>query len=135
MSQLVRQFIAYPKPKDAPKREKPAIHIMPDGREICARGTDSRGQAGQAEYKRRVKLMWERQEGICCLYGFLEECHGKLDLRDATFEHEHGRTSGKRDDRIVLPDGRWINGAAHSTCNFLKGSRKIPYNEFNSKTS
>lgn len=41
---------------------------------------------------------------------------------------EDGRTSGHRDDRIELPDGTWINGAAHRSCNSWKGSRRIPYN-------
>ncbi len=56
---------------------------------------------------------------------------GRLLLKDATFEHEDGRGAGgsKRDDRIVLPDGTWINGVSHLLCNSLKGSRHIPFNE------
>jgi hypothetical protein len=72
--------------------------------------------------------MWERQDGICCFYGFIPECPGRLMLREATFDHENKRGAGKRDDRIELPDGRWINGAAHLQCNNAVGSKRIPYN-------
>ena len=87
------------------------------------------GAEGRAEYKRRKEAMWERQKGICCLYGFLPECPGKLEIKLATFEHEDGRGGGKRDDRISLPDGTWINGVSHLMCNSLKGSRHIPFNK------
>ena len=62
--------------------------------------------------------MWERQKGICCLYGFLPECPGKLLLKEATFDHENerGAGGGKRDDRILLPETetwmKWQNGLA-----------------------
>jgi hypothetical protein len=55
-------------------------------------------------------------------------CPGKLAENEATFEHERGRGAGKRDDRIELPGGTWINGAAHALCNEWKGSRYIDYN-------
>jgi hypothetical protein len=89
------------------------------------------GAEARAEYKRRKEAMWERQKGICCLYGFLPQCPGKLLLKDCSFEHEDGRGAGgsKRDDRIVLPDGTWINGVSHLLCNSLKGSRHIPFNK------
>ena len=32
------------------------------------------------------------------------------------------------DDRIVLPDGTWINGVSHLQCNSAKGSKHIPFN-------
>jgi hypothetical protein len=35
---------------------------------------------------------------------------------------------GKRDDRTELPDGKWLNGAAHYECNQWKSSRLIRYN-------
>ena len=122
---------AFPKPSQV-KRELPHVKVFPDGREVCQTRLDHpEGAEGRAEYKRRKEAMWERQKGICCLYGFLPECPGKLLLKQATFEHEDGRGAGgsKRDDRIVLPDGTWINGVSHLLCNSLKGSRHIPFNE------
>lgn len=121
---------AFPKPHQA-KKHVPYIKVFPDGREVLqTRLVDEVGAEGRAEYKRRVAAMWKRQDGICCLYGFLPECPGQLLLKEATFEHEGGRGSGgsKRDDRIELSDGSWINGAAHLVCNNLKGSRRIAYN-------
>lgn len=55
-------------------------------------------------------------------------CPGYLYEEDATFEHEYCRGGGKRDDRTELPDGTWVNGAAHMACNYWKGSRHIGYN-------
>lgn len=117
---------AHPKPHQV-KKSIAHIKVFPDGREVLqTRLIDPAGSAGRPEYKRRLKAMWERQNHVCCLYGFLRECPGALLLQEATFEHENGR--GKRDDRIELPDGTWINGAAHLVCNGLKGSKRIPYN-------
>ena len=125
---LTEYIPAFPKPAQI-KRQIPHVKIMPDGREILqTRMTHSSGAEGRAEYKRRVRLMWERQDKMCCLFGFIPECPGRLDLRVATFEHENCRGGGKRDDRISLPNGDWINGAAHAACNGLKGSRRIAYN-------
>ena len=119
---------AFPKPSQV-KRELPPVKVYPDGREVCETRMDHpEGAEGRAEYKRRKKAMWDRQKGICCLYGFLPECPGKMELKQATFEHEDGRGGGKRDDRISLPDGTWINGVSHLLCNSLKGSRHIPFN-------
>ena len=120
---------AFPKPSQM-RRELPHVKVFPDGREVCETRLDHpEGAEGRAEYKRRKKAMWERQKGICCLYGFLPECPGKLEIKLATFEHEDGRGGGKRDDRISLPDGTWINGVSHLMCNSLKGSRHIPFNK------
>ena len=120
---------AFPKPSQM-RRELPHVKVFPDGREVCQTRLDHpEGAEGRAEYKRRKEAMWERQKGICCLYGFLPECPGKLEIKLATFEHEDGRGGGKRDDRISLPDGTWINGVSHLMCNSLKGSRHIPFNE------
>ena len=120
---------AFPKPKDV-YRETPAVVYYPDGREVCCRLT----AAGKREYKRRVAMMVERQEGVCCLYGIAPCCPGSLDGYIPSFEHENGRGGGKRDDRIEM-DGRWINGAAHVVCNAWKGSRRIPYNIQNGSKS
>jgi len=120
---------AFPKPSQM-RRELPHVKVFPDGREVCQTRLDHpEGAEGRAEYKRRKEAMWERQKGICCLYGFLPECPGKLEIKLATFEHEDGRGGGKRDDRISLPDGTWINGVSHLMCNSLKGSRHIPFNK------
>ena len=120
---------AFPKPSQM-RRELPHVKVFPDGREVCQMRLDHpEGAEGRAEYKRRKEAMWERQKGICCLYGFLPECPGKLEIKLATFEHEDGRGGGKRDDRISLPDGTWINGVSHLMCNSLKGSRHIPFNK------
>ena len=119
---------AFPKPSQV-KRELPNVKVFPGGREVCQTRLDHpEGAEGRAEYKRRKEAMWKRQKGICCLYGFLPECPGKLEIKLATFEHEDGRGGGKRDDRISLPDGTWINGVSHLMCNSLKGSRHIPFN-------
>ena len=119
---------AFPKPSQM-QRELPHVKVFPDGREVCETCLDHpEGSEGRAESKRRKEAMWERQKGICCLYGFLPQCPGKLRLKDCTFEHEDGRGGGKRDDRISLPDGTWINGVSHLQCNSAKGSKHIPFN-------
>lgn len=106
----------------------PALYITHDGREICRVGGNDGTASGQREYKLRVEQMAERQNHICCLYGHAPCCPGSLIGYRATFEHENGRGGGKRDDRIELPDGTWVNGAAHMECNGWKGSRRIDYN-------
>lgn len=113
----------FPKPGDV-EREPEPVHIYPDGREICNKLT----AAGKREYRRRVGVMVARQNCRCCLEGFIPECTGYLKSSEALFEHENGRGGGKQDDRIELPDGRRINGAAHALCNQIKGSRRFPYN-------
>ena len=121
---------AFPKPSQV-ERELPHVKVFPDGREVCQTRLDKpEGAEGRAEYKRRKEAMWERQKGICCLYGFLPQCPGKLMLKDCTFEHEDGRGAGgsKQSDRIELPDGTWINGVSHLLCNGAKGSKHIPFN-------
>jgi len=88
-----------------------AVRVYPGGREVCR---DSK--AGWLEYKRRVKLMWERQGRRCCL------CGRPLALWNATFEHQRRRGIGAawRDDRITK-DGQDWNGAAHWVCNAGRG--------------
>ena len=89
-----------------------AVRVYPDGREVC----ETKIRAGHEEYKRRVKLMWERQGRRCCL------CDKALALLNATFEHQRRRGMGAawRDDRITK-DGQEWNGAAHWVCNGEKG--------------
>lgn len=115
-----------PKPKDQPAIRHPIIRVLPDGREIV----NIRLPSGMREYRERVAGMVVRQSGRCCLEAYAPMCPGALRVAEATFEHEHGRGhgGGKRDDRVSLPDGTWINGAAHPLCNEWKGSRYIDYN-------
>lgn len=114
---------AFPKPKHRLKTVV-VVRTYPCGREVCNQETPS----GRAEYRWRTVEMLARQGGRCCLEMYAPMCPGRLVEAEATFEHEHGRAGGKRDDRIVLPDGTWINGAAHALCNGWKGSRYIDYN-------
>ena len=103
------------------------VKVMADGREICNQYITT----GRKAYRKRIEIGWSRQNGRCCLEGHCPTCRGALNLEEATLEHENGRgmNGGHRDDRMVLPDGRWQNGAAHSLCNVWKGSRRIPYND------
>lgn len=96
------------------------LKTFPDGREVLDKSTTR----GFREYIFRTVAMVIRQGNLCCL------CGRYLSPENATFDHEDGRGMGgaKRDDRIVLPDGRWINGAAHWLCNSNKGSRFVDYN-------
>jgi hypothetical protein len=126
-SAIKRTQKAASKPKGHPRHyeaPKPAVRVYDDGREVCDLST----AAGKAEYKHRVDLMAERQNQVCCLYGYIKECLGSLIGYLPTFEHEDGRGGGKRDDRIEV-DGKRKNGAAHCLCNSIKGSRFIDYNE------
>jgi hypothetical protein len=118
----------FPKPTRGPFA---AVHAMRDGREIC----NIRNPVGRAEYRRRTLDMRTRQSNRCCLELYAPMCPGPLREDEATFEHEGGRGGGKRDDRIVLPDGTWINGAAHALCNGWKGSRYIDYNRERNRLS
>jgi hypothetical protein len=115
----------FPKPKDI-YCEPETVRVYPSGREIC----NKLSVEGKREYRRRTLKMLVRQAGRCCLEGYAPGCPGNLSPREATFEHERGRGlgGGKRDDRTELPDGTWINGAAHELCNGWKGSRCIDYN-------
>lgn len=103
---------AFPKPSQV-KKQRPAVKVMKDGREICQLNT----RAGQDEYARRKEAMWERQGKLCCL------CWKKLAKGLMTFEHDEGRGhgGGHRDDRIEV-NGKPINGVAHPLCNVKKGS-------------
>ena len=116
--------VAFPKPK-AMKRVTAEVKVYPDGREVCADTV-----AGKREYVARVARMVVRQKYRCCLQSYAPMCPGYLHPDYATFEHEGGRGhgGGKRDDRTELPDGTWLNGAAHADCNMWKASRFIDYN-------
>lgn len=90
-----------------------AVRQYRDGREVCQ---DS--PAGWREYNRRLDIMLDRQQWICCL------CPDRIRSRsDATFEHQRRRGMGAafRDDRILNDKGEWTNGAAHWECNSAKG--------------
>lgn len=99
-----------PKPKGPSLRYElilnGAVRRYPDGREVCE---DS--PAGWREYKKRIEIMWRRQERRCCL------CGERLVLADATFEHQRRRGMGAafRNDSVES------NGAAHWICNVEKG--------------
>jgi hypothetical protein len=88
-----------------------AVRVYRDGREVCVNSAK-----GWREYKRRVKVMVQRQNFRCCL------CGRPLALANATFEHQRRRGMGAawRDDRIEK-DGQPWNGAAHWNCNSGKG--------------
>jgi 5-methylcytosine-specific restriction endonuclease McrA len=101
------------------KPDSKAIHY-PEGagkREVCTKTA-----AGRREYRKRVELMWERQDGLCAL------CVRPLRLEQATFDHERprGHGGGFRDDRIEI-DGQPINAAVHGLCNLDRGSKRTPY--------
>jgi hypothetical protein len=125
---------ANPKPKDQ-KQKQPAVRVKRNGAEVCNMLT----KTGRDIYRGRVREMWERQSHICCLSTAIPECPGRLNWADATFDHEtpRGYDGGNRDDRIEIEiqnrDGSVTvlrqNGAAHFTCNALKGSRRIDYNK------
>lgn len=95
-----------------------AVRVYPDGREVCQDNPQ-----GQAEYKRRIQVMCQRQNFRCCL------CPDRIYPARATFEHERLRrmAAAFRDDRIVDEKGKWMNGAAHWKCNRKKGSSRVSY--------
>lgn len=123
----------FPRPKDIRREPEVVRKVYRNGvlvREQCNLLT----KAGMEEYRRRVRVMWERQGKRCCLEGRAPGCPGRLAWSDAMFEHEDGRGmgGGSRDDRIEKPDKdgvmRPYNGAAHPQCNTWKGSQRISYN-------
>ena len=115
---------AFPKP-GAIKIPKGAVKVFPDGREVCQVDT----KAGWEEYKRRVKIMWERQGKRCGLVisPQCKERGGRLLLAEAQFDHSNGRGmgGGKRTDAIVDKDGNPMNMAVCVWCNSLKSSRPL----------
>jgi len=119
-------------PKPSQIKPKPlAVRIYRDGREVCNQLT----KEGRDIYEGRKRKAWERQAQMCCLFGHINSCPGKLNWSDTTFDHEvpRGHGGGSQDDRIEVVDKKtgkvlWQNGAAHARCNYLKGSRRIKYN-------
>jgi hypothetical protein len=89
-----------------------AVRRYTDGREVCEESA-----AGRREYLRRLEIMVQRQNFRC------SGCKRRLSLFGATFDHNPRRKMGAafRDDRVVLPDGSWINSAMHWSCNGEKG--------------
>lgn len=114
-----------PKPFQQQKPQRAAVRVLRDGREICNQLT----KEGRDEYEGRKREAWERQGRMCCLYRHINSCPGKLNWSDAVFAHEipRGHGGGSQDDRIVVK-GKRQNGAAHSRCNYLQGSRRIHFN-------
>lgn len=123
---MIRRRKPIPRKRQKPRRKKArlavdvAAVIVRGEREIC---TDT--AKGKAEYKRRVEAMLERQDGMCGLR-ISPLCPGRLELNQATFEHQDGRgfNGSKRDDRIER-DGKPYNLAACWWCNGAKGSRSL----------
>lgn len=103
------------KPKDRKRIKPPAVTIMPNGQEIC-----SPTPAGKKEYRRRTLAMRTRQNELC------RWCGKWMSETDCTFDHEEGRTVGRRDERIFA-NGRKQNAALHFICNGLRGSSRAPY--------
>ena len=114
---------AFPKPSQI-RKQKPAVKVMPDGREIL----DLKTKAGADEYQRRKQVMWERQDKRCALQ-ITPQCkarQGRWPFNETQFDHERGRGGGKQDDRIEV-GGIAQNATVCAFCNSLKGSRRIPY--------
>ena len=102
---------------------------FPDGREVC----DTKTAAGKREYDSRIDKMVIRQGHRC-------RCGKSLCVKSPTgngvswyvpgelptFGHDipRGHGGARRDDRIELPDGKWINHAECFECNSSKGSRR-----------
>jgi hypothetical protein len=103
---------------------EPAVIKKPNGREICTKTPE-----GKAEYWERTKLMAIRQSWLCgCGCGTrLWYSVDPIKETNMTFEHENGRGAAKQDDRILRPDGSWMNACFNYLCNGRKGSRRIPY--------
>lgn len=102
--------------KAVPRRAINGVITYDDGREKCIEQTAE----GNREYRRRTLEMRDRQDELCGTCGFW------MSEDEATFDHQFGRTRGKRDDRIWV-DGKRKNAAVHKLCNGEKGSRQIPY--------
>lgn len=104
-----------PKPSQV-RRKREAIKVYPDGREVI----DIDLIAGNAEYRRRTEEMAERQGHRCPLCNSI--------MSEPTFDHEHSRGGGRRDDRILV-DGKWQNAAVCWICNGRKGSKHYTWED------
>lgn len=102
--------------------------MFPDGREVCNPLT----LGGQYEYHLRIVMMCVRQYDPRAGFVRCCNCRKRLKFKDATFEHEDGRTKARQDDRIAIFDLitgrllRLINGASHGWCNAKRGSKRTP---------
>lgn len=112
---LKRAYRWTPKPKESSLRYElilnGAVRVYRDALGSVVREVCQDNAAGYREYKRRIEIMWRRQERKCGL------CGEPLFLRDATFDHSRrrGMSAAFRDDRVE-------NGcAAHWICNSEKG--------------
>ena len=102
---------ALPKPKDAKRvRSGHGVRYYPDGREVCNIAT----HAGRLEYKRRHRLAWERDKGICGI------CHRPVQWEESTVDHiePKGMGGSNHDDRVENMQ------PSHLLCNGEKGSRR-----------
>lgn len=111
------------KPKNQKRTQRPAVEVLPGGREVC-----QATPRGRAEYSRRTRVMWVRQACRCGLM-IDDKCKrvaGYMSFPEATFDHQDGRGMGgsKRDDRIEK-DGLDYNLAVCFLCNGKKGSRSL----------
>ena len=100
----------------APRPKQDAVKVYPDGREVCS-GTPE----GMDVYCLRRIEMWERQSSTCAI------CGEWLSSTCITFDHEDGRTSGHKNEKLWRDDGRPMNAAVHLYCNIQRGSKRTPY--------
>lgn len=88
-----------------------AVRVYKDSAGNVVREVCQDSPAGWREYRKRVEIMWRRQDRKCAL------CGKALYLSDATFDHQRrrGLHAAFRDDR--LENGK----AAHWVCNVERG--------------
>lgn len=105
---------AYPKPGQLKQPVEP-VKVFADGREVC----NDKTVEGRAEYRRRRRVAFEEQKGICPL------CRKRLLWSEATTDHKRprGMGSGARDDR------QSNIAAVHGLCNSMRGSKRTGYEE------
>jgi hypothetical protein len=98
------------------------VQVFPDAREVCLDTA-----SGRREYKRRTKVMGDRQGWLCAICG--EPFDSQNPLRVPTFDHERARGAGGgfRDDSLTYPDGRPRNAALCYVCQGFKGSRRFEW--------
>ena len=101
---------AHPKPKD--RKRTISVHGVRhyrSGREVC-----DKSHAGRLEYKRRHRLAWERDKGICGI------CHRPVAWEQSTVDHIEPRGMGgaNHDDRVENMQ------PSHLVCNGEKGSKR-----------
>jgi hypothetical protein len=100
-----------------------AFVVLDGGREVC-----TKSNAGRVAYYRRTYDMEVRQNEICplCKRMFYTECG------IPTFDHQDGRTAGRKDERLLMEDGvTWRNAALCGECNCKKGSVRYAWTASN----